>query len=100
MTDVPDLERDGGQVPEDRDLRDVLDVTFPVVLVVILSLALLKSRVPRIRPSEDVREFEFTEPFVVFGHGIDRMSSDGVKLAPFIVICHLSFVIVVGSTFF
>ncbi len=53
------------------DLRDVLDVALAIVLVVILSLALLKSVVPRVRPSEDVSEFELAEAIVITGHGID-----------------------------
>ena len=78
MTDVSDLERDGREIFEMRDLRNVLDIALAIVLVVILSLALLESVVPRVRPSEDVREFELAEAIVITGHGID---GDEDKLA-------------------
>ena len=69
MTDVPDLERDGRQIFEDGDPRDVLDVPLSVIFVVILPLARLKRVVARIRPSEDVGEFELAQAVVVSGHG-------------------------------
>ena len=70
VTDVADLERDGGEIFEATYVRHVLDVALAVVLVVILPLARLKSVVARIRPSEDVGEFELAQAVVVSGHAL------------------------------
>ena len=68
MSDVANLEGNRRELFQYAELREIFDVALTVILVVILPLALLKSVKARVRPSKDVREFEFAETFSVFGH--------------------------------
>ena len=73
MADVTDLQRNSRQFRQLPDLRNVLDVVFRIVLLIIFSLALRKCVIARVRPTDLISEFEPPDLFEIFRHRLDEI---------------------------